>query len=189
MSTMFSPAGATGRVSFLFGLMAINSVGLLAWLGTLAMRPTGTSHWFVIGLFALIFWVWTALHARRLGDGRKPRAIAYAAGIGLFVAFMIGYLILASLWAQPEVQREAFRTGGTTLTMAPETSWLMMSLGHFLVGWLGAAASLALAGLAAIGMFLVGTMSLIFSFLCLLPGSRSALPLPSFKAVRLFNRG
>jgi hypothetical protein len=90
---------------------------------------------------------------------------------GIFVAFLISYLVMAGLSATPEVQREAFRTGGS-LDTTPETSLLVSAFGGLLLGWVGAAAGWFIAGAMVIGQAMLGIASGLFSLVCLIPGSR-----------------
>lgn len=168
---MFSPRGALARIPFLLTISAVNTAAIGIWLATLFIQPKGAGHYLAIGLFATVHWLWFAAHARRLADAGKPVALAALAAGGLFAAFLLSYLVMAGLSATPEVQREAFRTGGS-LDTTPETSMLVNAFGHFMLGWVGAAAGWFIAGAMVIGQMMLGGASWIFTLLCLLPGSR-----------------
>jgi uncharacterized membrane protein YhaH (DUF805 family) len=182
---MFSPRGALARIPFLLAVTAVNTAAIAIWLATLFIQPKGAGHYVAIGLFALVHWLWFAAHARRLADAGKPVALAALAAGGLFVAFLLTYLVMAGLSATPEVQREAFRTGGS-LDTTPETSMLVNAFGHFLLGWVGAAAGWFIAGAMVIGQMLLGGASWVFTMLCLLPRSRPGGPGPQLSAVPRF---
>lgn len=174
---MLSPTGTMGRLPFLLQLTAVNAAAFALWLVTLFFHPKGSGHIVVLGLFALLHWMWFSLHARRLADGGKPRVIAALAAGGLYAALAASYLVIVGLNATPEVQQEYFRTGGSMDT-AVETSALVKALGGWMVGWAGAAFGAVITGAMVMGQMLLGAASGVFSLLCLVPGARGQASLP-----------
>lgn len=177
---MFSPRGVMGRLPFFITVSAVNTVAVAVWLATLFLQPKGGGHYVALALFALVHWLWFAAHARRLADAGKPRGLAALAAGGLFVAFLISYLVVAGLSATPEVQREAFRTGGS-LDTTPETSMLVNAFGGLMLGWVGAAAGWFITGAMVVGQMMLAGVSGVFSMVCLIPGSKAGV-LPGFAA-------
>jgi hypothetical protein len=173
-----------GRLPFLLGISGLNVAILCAVLLAVAFRPTGGGHLAVlIGVGGLQF-AWMVLHVRRFLDAGHGRGIPVAAFLLCFAVFAVGYLVLASLWASPEVQREAFRTaGGLSGSGAVnhlETIPLFIESGRLIASTLGAASALVLSGMILLGFGLTAFISGCFSIVAaLLPGGRSGILRPT----------
>jgi heme/copper-type cytochrome/quinol oxidase subunit 4 len=173
-----------GRLPFLLGISGLNVVILCAVLLALAFRPTGGGHLAVLIIVGGLQFVWMALHVRRFLDAGHGRVIPVAAFLLCFAIFAVGYLVLASLWASPEVQREAFRTaGGLSGSGAVnhlETIPLLIDSGRMIASALGAAGAVVLSGMILVGFGLTAFVSGCFSLIAaMLPGGRTAnRPLP-----------
>jgi hypothetical protein len=174
---MFPSSRPIGRIPFVLGVGAANSLILLAALISFAFLPSGAGHVAVLVIMAaLIFW-WFSLHARRfVGAGRGVAAPA-AMAIVSFATFAVSYAAIAALWSVPEVQQEAFRTGGSDYTRHVETSAALVALGRWFAGWVGAAGALMVAGFLAVLMGVVALSTTIVTFIALLlPSSGGSLP-------------
>jgi hypothetical protein len=171
---MFSLARPLGRIPFVMGVGVANSALVLAALVSFAFLPSGAGHVAVLVVIGALMWWWFSLHARRFrGAGRSlfwPGAMAAVA----FATFAVSYGIIAALWSVPEVQQEAFRTGGSDYTRHVETSAALLSLGRWTMSWVGAAGAVVLSGALAVGMGLVACVTGVVSFAALLLPSGSA---------------
>jgi hypothetical protein len=149
---MFALARPLDRIRFVLGVTVANSAILLASLLSFVFLPSGAGHIAVLVVMAALIWWWFSLHARRFaGAGRGlfwPGAMAFTG----FASFALSYGIIAALWSVPEVQQEAFRTGGTDYTRHVETSAALIGLGRFVAGWVGAAGAVIIAGFLAVVM-------------------------------------
>jgi hypothetical protein len=171
---MFSLSRPLGRIPFVLGVGVANSALVLATLLSFAFLPSGAGHVAVFIMMGALMWWWFSLHARRFaGAGRSlfwPGAMAAVA----FGTFVLSYGIVAALWSVPEVQQEAFRTGGSDYTRHVETSAALVEFGRWTMGWIGAAGAVVLSGALAVGMGLVACLTGIVSFAALLLPSGSA---------------
>ncbi len=170
---MFSLAKPLGRIPFVLGVGAANSALVLAALVSFAFLPSGAGHIAVIVVMGALLWWWFSLHARRFaGAGRSlfwPAAMAAIA----FATFVVSYGIIAALWSVPEVQQEAFRTGGSDYTRHVETSAALVGFGRWAMSWIGAAGAIALSGALAMLMGLVACVTGLVSLAALMLPSGS----------------
>ncbi len=176
---MLSMSRPLGRLSFLLGTSGLNVVILCAVLLGMAFRPTGGGHLAVLISVGALQYLWMVLHVRRFADAGMGRGIPVAAFAICLATFVAGYLVLAALWASPEVQREAFRTaGGLSGSGAVhhlETNQMIVDGGRFITSAIGAAGAVVLSGLILLGFGLTAFASGCFSIVAaLLPGGRSA---------------
>jgi hypothetical protein len=169
-----------GRLPFMIAISGMNIVILLSVLLALAWRPTGGGHLAVLIAVGSLQFIWMTLHARRFLDAGKGPGFSIAMFLLCFGAFALGYIILASLWASPEVQREAFRTaGGLTgngvMDSHLETSMFLVDSGRMIASSIGVAAAAVLSGMILVGLGLVAFIGGCFSLIALLlPGGRAA---------------
>jgi hypothetical protein len=171
------------RFRFVLGVAVANSAILFVSLLSFAFLPSGAGHIAVLVVMAALIWWWFSLHARRFsGAGRGVFWPATFALIG-FGAFAVSYTIIAALWSVPEVQQEAFRTGGSDYTRHVETSAAIIGLGRWFAGFVGAAGAILLAGFLATVMGLVALLTGFVSLAALLMSSSSA---PQFAKKDLF---
>ncbi len=177
---MLSISRPLGRLPFLVGVSGLNIIILAAVLLSLAFRPTGGGHLAVLILVGGLQYLWMTLHARRFLDAGHGPGVPIVMFLLCFGAFVAGYLILASLWASPEVQREAFRTaGGLTGSGAivghEESIQLLVDGGRMIAASFGVAGAVILSGFILIGFaitaFVSGCFSIIAAFM---PGGRAA---------------
>lgn len=174
---MFSLNQPIGRVPFALGVGAANSLILFAILIVFAFMPSGTGHVAVLVLIAALMAWWFSLHARRFAGAGRSLVWPLVMVLVCYGTFAISYGIIAALWSVPEVQQEAFRTGGSDHTRHVETSAVVIGLGKWLAGVAGAAGALALTGVLALLMALVAMVSGVVSVIALVLPSRSNLPL------------
>lgn len=189
---MFALSRPLDRVRFVLGVAVANSAILLASLTSFAFLPSGSGHIAVLILMGALIWWWFSLHARRfVGAGRGTFWPAATALIG-FGVFALCYTIIAALWSVPEVQQEAFRTGGSDYTRHVETNAAIIGLGRWFAAWVGAAGAILLSGFLAVVMGVVALATGFVSLAGLLMGSgaRTALPRPDLirDIPRMFKR-
>jgi hypothetical protein len=169
---MFSLNRPLGRIPFVIGTSFVDSVLLLATLLAFAFMPSGNGHIGVLIIMAALMGWWFSLHARRFatsGYGFGWPLVVASAG---FLTFAMAYGVNAALWSVPDVQQEAFRTGGTDFTRHVETSAALLGLGRWFAAWIGVAGALVLSGFMAILMGLVAFLSGVFSFVALVLPTR-----------------
>lgn len=182
---MFAVSRPIGRLPFLFAVSTVNSLLLLAVLLAFTFMPSGAGHMAVLVIIAAFMGWWFSLHARRFVGAGRGLFWPLMAALVCFGTFAMSYAIIAALWSVPEVQQEAFRTGGSDYTRHIETSALVVATGKWLAGWAGAAGSIALTGFLAMLMGLVALGSCILTFAAmLLPSGMSAPLLRSMPPVR-----
>jgi hypothetical protein len=150
-----------GRIRFLVGLTAANSLILLVTLVSFAFLPTGSGHVAVLVIMGALIWWWYSLHARRFAGAGRGRFWPGAFALMGFATFALSYTIIAALWSSPEVQAEAFRTGGSDYRKHVETSETLIGMGRWFASWAGAAGAVLLAGFLAIVM---GGVALLTGF-------------------------
>jgi hypothetical protein len=181
---MLSLSKPLGRLKFLAFLTPVNIAIFIAATSAIAFRPTGGGHLAVLIVVGALQAIWFFLHRKRFADAGKGPQWPFAAFAICFVTFALGYLIMAALWSSPEIQREAFRTGGRVVDGGfvdhIETNALLIEAGRSFASILGSAGAVILSGLIVGGMAAVSLMSFLFSFVALL--------LPSQGAVAAFNR-
>ncbi|MGL4242893.1 MAG: hypothetical protein ACRCTI_17405 [Beijerinckiaceae bacterium] len=177
---MLSLGRPLDRIPFVFGVTAANSAILLAVLLSFAFLPTGAGHIAVMIVVGALMWWWFALHARRFASAGQGIGWPVMAGLTCFLTFAVSYAIIAALWSVPEVQQEAFRTGGSDYTKHIETSAALVGFGRWMTGWVGAASSVVIAGLLATLMSLVALASGVFSFVAMLLPNRSSATFAPF---------
>jgi hypothetical protein len=166
------------RIRFVLGVAVANSAMLLTSLLSFAFLPSGAGHIAVLVIMAALIWWWFSLHARRfVGAGRGLFWPGSMALIG-FATFALSYTIIAALWSVPEVQQEAFRTGGNDYTKHIETSAALLGLGRWVAGWVGAAGAILLAGFLAMVMGLVALTAGFVTLAGLLMSSARVAVLP-----------
>jgi hypothetical protein len=176
MSSLSKPIG---RLKFLAFVTPVNIAIFIAATSALAFRPTGGGHLAVLIVVGALQAIWFSLHSKRFADaGRGPLWPLTAFAI-CFVTFTVGYLIMAALWSSPEIQREAFRTGGKVVDGGYvdhiETNLLLLELGRSFASILGSAGAVILSGLVVSGMAVVSVFSFIFSCVALLLPSQRAV--------------
>jgi hypothetical protein len=175
---MFALSRPLDRIRFVLGVAVANSAILLVGLASFAFLPIGAGHIAVFVIMAALIWWWFSLHARRFtGAGRGlfwPAAMAIAG----FATFALSYTLIAALWSVPEVQQEAFRTGGSDYTKHIETSAALLGLGRWFAGWVGTAGAILFAGFLAVVMGFVALMTGFVSFAALLMSSGGKQMLP-----------
>jgi hypothetical protein len=182
-----------GRVPFLLGVSGLNIIILFAVVASLAFRPTGGGHLAVLIVVGGLQYVWMTLHARRFldaGHGPVVPIVMFLICLGVFLA---GYLTLASLWASPEVQREAFRTaGGITGSGAvvghEETLQFLVDGGRIIAASFGVAGAVVLSGFVLIGLAITAFVSGCFSVIsAVLPTERAVqmASVPQSNAVKM----
>jgi uncharacterized membrane protein YhaH (DUF805 family) len=177
---LLSMSRPLGRLPFLVGTTVLNTVILLAVMASLAFRPTGGGHLAVLIVVGALQLAWMVLHARRFKDAGKGAGLPIAAFVACFALFAVGYLVMAALWASPEVQREAFRTagglGGSGQILAHvETMPFLIDSGRLIAASLGAATSLVLSGMIVVGLGLTAIISGCFSLFALAMPSRKSV--------------
>jgi hypothetical protein len=174
---MFSLARPLGRIPFVVGVAAANSAMVLATLVSFVFLPSGAGHIAVLLIMAALVWWWFSLHARRFAGAGKGRFWPGAMALIGYGAFAASYTLIAALWSVPEVQQEAFRTGGNDYTRHVETSAALIGLGRLLAGWAGAAGAIVLASIMGVVMSLTALASGFVSFAALVMPSGSAAAL------------
>jgi hypothetical protein len=157
-----------GRLPFLLGVSGLNIIILFAAVVSLAFRPTGGGHLAVLIGIGGLQYAWMTLHARRFLDAGKGPAVPIVMFLLCLGVFITGYLTLASLWASPEVQREAFRTaGGITgsgaLIHHEETIQFLVDAGRMIATSFGAAGAVVLSGFILVGLAITTFVSGCFS--------------------------
>ncbi len=176
---MLSMSRPLGRLPFLLGTSGLNVALLCAVLLGLAFRPTGGGHLAVLISVGALQYLWMVLHVRRFADAGKGRGVPVAAFVICFAVFVLGYLVLAALWASPEVQREAFRTAGGLSGSGAinhlETVQLLVDSGRIITSAMGAAGAVVLSGLILLGFGVTAFVSGCFSIVAaVLPGGQSS---------------
>jgi hypothetical protein len=168
---MFSLSKPIGRLKFLALLTPVNIAIFVAASSALAFRPTGGGHLAVLIVVGALQALWFLLHSKRFADAGRGRVWPIAAFAICFLTFALGYVIMAALWSSPEIQREAFRTGGKVVDGGfvehIETNPLLLELGRNFKTMLGSAGAVILSGLVVSGMAIVSIMSFIFSCVAL----------------------
>jgi hypothetical protein len=183
-----------GRLPFMIAISGMNIVILLAVLLALALRPTGGGHLAVLIAVGSLQFIWMTLHARRFLDAGKGAGWPIAMYLLCFGAFALGYIILASLWASPEVQREAFRTAGGiagngAVMGHEETLQFLVDGGRVIAASFGAAGAVVLSGFILIGLAITAFVSGCFSLLALaLPRQAEGLSENSYAVHKLMRQ-
>jgi hypothetical protein len=180
---LFNLARPLGRIGFLFWLTPVNTMLFVVIGFALFLHPTGAGHIATLIIVAALLYWWFSLHARRLADaGKGPGAAALMAVVG-FASFALGHLVMAALWATPEVKAEAFRTGGGIggglggIMDRVETLPFLIDGGKAITAALGVAGSLALSGAVLAALGLVSVAGAAFSaYALLLTGGRHLPP-------------
>jgi hypothetical protein len=168
---VFALSRPLDRIRFVLGVTVANSALLLASLLSFAFLPSGAGHIAVLVIMAALIWWWFSLHARRfVAAGRGLFWPAAMALVG-FGSFALSYTLIAALWSVPEVQIEAFRTGGSDYTKHVETSAALIGMGRLFAGWVGAAGAIVFAGFLAVVMGFVALASGFVSLAALLMSS------------------
>jgi hypothetical protein len=176
---MLSMLRPLGRLPFLVGVSGLNIIILFAVAVSLAFRPTGAGHLAVLITVAGLQYVWMTLHARRFLDAGRGPTVPILMFLLCLGVFAIGYLTLASLWASPEVQREAFRTaGGITgsgvVAGREETLQFLVDGGRIIAASIGLAGAVVLSGFILIGLAITAFVSGCFSIIsAVLPTARA----------------
>ncbi|MGL5116727.1 MAG: hypothetical protein ACRC7C_15520 [Beijerinckiaceae bacterium] len=175
---MFNLARPLGRLGFLLWLTPVNTLLVLVVSFALLLHPTGAGHIATLIVVAALFSAWFTLHARRFADAGKGAGAAGLMAVVAFASFAIGHLIMAALWAAPEVKAEAFRTGGGFggggIADHVETLPFLIDGGKAIAATLGIAGSLALSGAVVVALGLVSCAGAAFSiYALLLSGGRS----------------
>jgi hypothetical protein len=182
---LFNLARPLGRIGFLIWLTPVNTVLFIVTGFALFLHPTGAGHIATLIIVAALIYWWFMLHARRFADAGKGSGAAGLMAIVGFASFALGHLIMAALWATPEVKAEAFRTGGgiggSGVMDHVETLPFLIDGGKAITAAIGVAGSLALSGAVLIVLGLVSAAGLAFSFYTLLLSGGRRLPpvLPS----------
>ncbi len=184
---MFSTERPLGRFAFIGQVSLLNGAILLAALVALTFQPSGGGHFAVLIVVGALQYVWYVLHGRRFRGAGRGLSWPRFMGLSCFASFALGYLLIAALWSSPEVQAEAFRTGGglaSSGTQHMETNPLVIESGRVITSFFGTAGALVLSGLAVTGMALVAMASGIFSMVAfVMPAARAVPPmLPSVSA-------
>jgi uncharacterized membrane protein YhaH (DUF805 family) len=185
---MFSLSRPIGRIRFVLGVGVANSLIILATLISFAFLPSGAGHIAVLVVMAALLWWWFSLHARRFLDAGRGLFWPAAMGLLCFGVFALSYGVIAALWSVPEVQQEAFRTGGSDYTKHVETSAALLGLGRWFAGWVGAAGAVMLAGFLAMLMGFVALLSGFVTLAGLLMSSGAPRILPPPNAFRTIPR-
>jgi hypothetical protein len=180
---MFSLDRPLGRIGFVVGVSIVNSALLLAALASFAFLPSGAGHLAVFVIMGALMWWWFSLHARRFASGGGSIVWPAATAVIAFATFAASYAIIAALWSVPEVQREAFQTGGSDYTRHVETSALLLQLGGWLAGWVGAAWAVAISGMLALVMGLVALGTGVVSIIALMLPSAAAPQPGGFRSI------
>jgi hypothetical protein len=176
---MLSMSRPLGRLPFLAGVSGLNIIILLAVTVSLAFRPTGAGHLAVLITVAGLQYAWMTLHARRFLDAGQRPAVPILVFLLCLGVFITGYLILASLWASPEVQREAFRTAGGiagsgAVVGHEETLQFLVDGGRIIAASFGVAGAVVLSGFILIGLAITAFVSGCFSIVsAVLPTGRA----------------
>jgi hypothetical protein len=177
---VFHLARPLGRIGFLLMLTPVNTLLAIVVSFALFFHPTGAGHIATLIIVAALLYAWFALHARRFADAGKTAVPAGLMAIVAFASFALGHLIMAALWATPEVKAEAFRTGGgigAGLSDHIETLPFLVEGGKALMAMFGVAGSLALSGAVLVVLGLVSCVGVVFSlYALLLSGGRSLPP-------------
>jgi hypothetical protein len=180
---LFNLARPLGRIGFLLWLTPVNTMLFVVVSFALFLHPTGAGHIATLIVVAALLYWWFSLHARRFADaGKGPGAAALMAAVG-FGSFALGHLVMAALWATPEVKAEAFRTGGGMgggmggVMDHVETLPFLIDGGKAITAALGVAGSLALSGAVLVALGLVSAAGAAFSvYALLLAGGRRSPP-------------
>jgi hypothetical protein len=166
-----------GRFAFIVQVSLLNTVILLGALIALTFQPSGGGHLAVLIVVGALQYVWFVLHGRRFGDAGRGLFWPGLFGLSCFITFALGYLLIAALWSSPEVQAEAFRTGGGLAAGTVrhiETNPLVIESGRVITSFFGTAGALVLSGLAITAMGLMAFISGGFSLIAfVLPGGRA----------------
>jgi hypothetical protein len=172
---MFALDRPLDRIPFALGVTVANSAILLAILLSFAFLPSGAGHLAVFVIVGALMWWWFALHARRFRAAGRGFAWPALAAAGCFLTFAVSYGLIAALWSVPEVQQEAFRTGGSDYTRHVETWTELAMFGRWMAGWFGAATAIVISGLLATIMGLVALASGVFSMIAMLLPSQALM--------------
>jgi hypothetical protein len=161
-----------GRIPFLAGITALNSVILLAVILAFSFRPSGAGHGAALVIVGALQALWLVLHSRRFADAGRTKTWPLLMTLLCFGSFAIGYMITAALWSSPEIQQEAFRTAGGIAGAGPiahhESNALIIEGGRIIAGFLGAAGAVVLSGLVVTALGGVAMLSGAFSVFALL---------------------
>jgi hypothetical protein len=182
-----------GRLPFLVGVSGLNIIILFAVAASLAFRPTGAGHLAVLIVVVGLQYAWMTMHARRFLDSGRGPAVPILMFLLCLGVFITGYLTLASLWASPEVQREAFRTaGGITgsgvIVSHEETLQFLVDGGRIIAASFGVAGAVVLSGFVLIGLAITAFVSGCFSIIsAVLPTGRAGqlTTVPQSPAVKI----
>jgi hypothetical protein len=163
-----------GRLPFLAGLTFVNTAMLIAAATSLTFLPTGGGHLAVLVVMGALHTWWFILHARRFADSSRSAGLPLGVAAAMFAIFAGGYLLIAALWSVPEVQQEAFRTGGGigARHAAVETNEALIAAGRALASALGVAQAVLLTGAAVILMGFAAFVAGVFSIVTLLMPAR-----------------
>jgi hypothetical protein len=173
---VFSTERPLGRIAFITQVSLLNILILIAALVALTFQPSGGGHLAVLIVVGALQYLWFVLHGRRFWDAGRSQYWPRAMGLACFATFALGYLLIAALWSSPEVQAEAFRTGGGLVAGTVrhiETNPLVIESGRVITSFFGTAGALVLSGLAIVGMGLMAFASGVFSVIAfMLPGGK-----------------
>ncbi len=184
---MLNPLRPLGRLPFFAGLTVLNTALVVATAAALTFLPAGGGHVAVLVVVGSLHAAWGLLHARRFADAGRSAALPIGAALALFALFAGGYLLVASLWSVPEVQQEAFRTGGGigARHVAVETSETVIAMGRALASVMDAAQAVLFTGAVIVMLMLAAAASGIFSIVTLFMAPRRAANPPALADRRM----
>jgi hypothetical protein len=169
---MLSLSAPLGRIGFAGGVGAANTAMFVVALVSFGFLPSGAGHIAVLVVMGALMAWWFSLHARRFATTGRGAAWPGVMTAVAYLTFAISYVIIAALWSVPEVQQEAFRTGGGDYRQHKETIEALATLGRWLADGVGAASAIVMTGLLAMLMVAVSIMAGVFSLVTLfLPGA------------------
>jgi hypothetical protein len=166
--TVLSLSAPLGRFVFAAGVGVANTALFVMALASFAFLPSGEGHIAVLVIMGALMMWWFSLHARRFADAGWGVGWPAAVAVMAYGTFAVSYLIVAALWSVPEVQQEAFRTGGGDYRQHRETFEALTTLGRWLAGGIGAAWAVVLTGFLAVVMGLVSIGAGVFSLVALM---------------------
>jgi hypothetical protein len=165
-----------GRLSFLLSISGVNIAVLIAVLLSLTFRPSGGGHLAVLIVVGSLQWLWMTLHIRRFADAGRGPGWSIAMFLLCFGVFTVGYGMMAALWSSPEIQQEAFRTGGGIAANGAvshvETSAMLVEAGRIIASMVGLGGALVLSGMIVFALGAVAFISGCFSMIALLLPAR-----------------
>jgi uncharacterized membrane protein YhaH (DUF805 family) len=146
LCVLFSPSGVLAPQAFLFCAVAVYLGGVASQALTSPAVLSRAGLWPFAAAQAVLIWIWTIVHAKRLRDAGRPIGLAVGASVLYALAVVLLLLVAAAFFAMPDAlsgNASANSALGLILLL-----WMIAALARsssYDLGWLMVAILMALA--------------------------------------------